>query len=188
MMRLSFLSALAALLLMSCGQDDKFTGIWNKDYNTTTDATAFPNWKKSAKLVDNNFIRTPLIIRIKKDLGVYVLNCYQFDGASRSVVRDALIFDYVKFNKIDDNTLLSDNAASKMMTDKRITLHIDPVTRQITMDFPLDKTEMPQDKRVRELFKSMFSSGYHKILDVRRRTNEEKIITEKLRESNIIFN
>jgi hypothetical protein len=175
------------LSLSSCNQSDVFTGVWNKDFNPTFDNKAFPAWKKHrSDLADTDLVKTPFFIRIKKEMGSYVLNCFQLDGATGSIVTDASVVDFVKFNKIDEYTLVSDNRISNMVTSRQITIHIDGQTRILKMTFPLDKSEMPADKKIRALFETMFSSGFRKIIEVRRKTNEARLIEEKLKNSNVI--
>lgn len=185
----NYLLAAAWLLLSfsSCRQQDQFTGVWNKNTNPELDAKAFPTWEDRGKrMVDASRIGSPLFIRIKKEMGYYVMNSYQFDAATRSIVADPSIFDYVKLKKADDNTLVSDNRASNIITDKMIVVHMDPATNEMTMKFDIPETEMPKDKHANALFRTMFNSGYHKLLEIRRKTADPDLINDKLKSDGLI--
>jgi hypothetical protein len=182
------LAACLLLMLFSCKQKDDFTGLWSKNYNPQYDAIAFSSWQKKGKImVDTNVIKSPLFIRLKKEIGYYVMNCYQFDAARRWVVADPSIFDYIRFTKEDEYTLMSDNKASGLATDKRITIHVNPVTGSLAMNFPIDKVEMPADKKANALFHTMFESEYHKIMDIRRKAENADLIDAKLKDEHLIL-
>jgi len=184
---LSFL-VLFSLLFSSCDQDDRFTGLWNKDYNPEFDAVAFPTWKKKGKdLVDTVRIKTPMFIRIKKVFLSYEMNCYQFDAARNAIVKDPRIFDFVKFSKEDDYTLMSDNRASNIVTDKRVIVQIDPATGALSMSFSVPEDNQPHDKNARATFRSMFNSTYHKLLDIRRKSADPDLIDQKLKSERYIL-
>jgi len=175
------------LILSSCRQQDQFTGVWNKNTNPELDQAAFPTWQDRGKrMVDAGRVGSPLFIRIKKEMGYYVMNCYQFDAPSHNIVADPTIFDYVKLKKADDNTLVSDNKASNIITEKMIVLHVDPTTHEMTMLFEIPKAEMPQDKHANALFRTMFGSGYHKLIEIRRKTADPDLINSKLKSEGLI--
>lgn len=175
------------LTLSSCAQKDQFTGVWNKNTNPELDPKAFPTWEDRGKhLVDASRIGSPLFVRIKKEMGYYVMNCYQFDAPSRSIVADPSIFDYVKLKKADDNTLVSDNRASNIITDKMIVVHVDPATNEMTMKFEIPEEEMPVEKRANAMFRTMFGSGYHKLIEIRRKTADPDLINTKLKSEGLI--
>lgn len=187
-MKQYLLTALCAVLLSSCNQFDKFTGLWNKDLNEQYDAVAFPTWlDKGMKSVDPRKVHTPVFIRIRKEIGHYALHVYRYDAAAKAVVADASLFDFVKLKKVDDNTLLSDNDASGMYTTKHITLRLDPATGKLSMEFPAEKDELPKDKRARAMYYSLFNSTYSKLLDIRRRTPDGGLIDKKLKEEKLIY-
>lgn len=185
----NYLIAAIVLLfaLSSCQQQDDFTGVWNKNANPESDPKAFPTWETRGKqLVDRTRVTSPLFIRIKKEMGYYVMNCYQFDAPSRSIVADPSIFDYVKLKKTDDHSLVSDNRASNIITEKMIIVHVDPVTHEMTMKFEIPESEMPEDKRANAMFRTMFSSGYHKLIEIRRKTSDPDLINSKLKSDGVI--
>ncbi len=185
----NYLFAAAWLLfaLSSCRQQDNFTGLWNKNSNPEYDTRAFPTWEARGKrLVDGSRISSPLFIRIKKEMGYYVMNCYQFDAPSHSIAADPSIFDYVKLKKADDNTLVSDNRASNIITEKMIVVHVDPATHEMTMKFEIPEADMPEDKRAKAMFSTMFNSGYHKLLEIRRKTADPDLINSKLKSDGLI--
>jgi hypothetical protein len=184
-----FLAACLLLFVSSCEQSDKFTGVWNKNKNHEFDAAAFPSWKTKGKyLLDTSKAETPLFIRIKKEMTYYVMNCYQFDAAKNAIVADPSIFDYVKFTKEDEFTLMSDNKASNITIEKQIVIQLDPASGILTMNFHADNLAIPTEKRTRALFHSMFNSGYHKIMEVRRKTADANLIDAKLKEEHVILN
>ncbi len=183
-----YLAACLLLAFSSCNQEDRFTGLWNKNINPEFDATAFPSWSTKGKYkVDTNAIKTPLFIRIKKEIGFYVMNCYQFDAPKNEVVADPSVFDYVKFTKVDEYTLLSDNRASNIVTSKRITIQLDPATGNLIMNFPADEVGIPTDKRTNALFHTMFSSGFHKVMEIRRKAENANLIDSKLKSDHLIL-
>ncbi len=175
------------ITLSSCNSEDTFTGVWSKNYNEQYDAAAFPLWEKSRDRLDAQKANTPFFIRITKELDGYTLRCYQYDGAQQSVVAENTIFDFVKFKKTDNHTLMSDNAASGIHMEQKILAHVDEGTGELVMKFPVTDKELPKDKRIKALFKSVFSSGYHKLLTIRRKTADAGIIDSKLREEKVIL-
>lgn len=187
-MRIYVLLALCLLLLSSCDQHDKFTGLWSKDLNKVADAAAFPLWgEKGKNLVDTARIKSPMILRIKKEIGYYVMNCYLIDAGQKMVVRDARIFDFVKFTQEDENTLISDNKVSHINSDKRIIIQLDPATGNMTMSFSIEEDKQPTDPATLALFRTMFSSGYHKLMEVRRKIEDAKLIDTKLKSEHLIL-
>jgi hypothetical protein len=184
----SILTLCLLLLLSSCEQEDRFTGLWNKDYNQVADAAAYPSWiEKGNKMVDTTRIKSPMFLRIKKEMGFYVMNCYQFDAAQNMVVRDVRIFDFVKFTQADENTLISDNEASHIMSDKRIIIKLDPAKGTMTMSFSIGEDEKPNDEIMLALFRTMFSSGFNKLMEVRRKAEDAKLIDSKLKSEHLIL-
>ncbi|MCF8449699.1 MAG: hypothetical protein K9G49_07475 [Taibaiella sp.] len=183
------LAACLLLFVASCNQSDKFTGVWSKDRNPEFDAAAFPSWNTKGKyLLDTGKAGSPLFIRIKKELNYYVMNCYQFDAPKNAIVADPSIFDYVKFTKEDEFTLMSDNKASNITIEKQIVIQLNPVTGILTMNFHADNLAIPTEKKTRALFHTMFNSGYHKIMEVRRKTEDANLIDTKLKEEHVILN
>lgn len=175
------------LALSSCQQQDDFTGVWNKNANPESDPKAFPTWETRGKqLVDQTRVTSPLFIRIKKEMGYYVMNCYQFDAPSHSIVADPSIFDYVKLKKADDNSLVSDNKASNIITEKMIIVYVDPATHEMTMKFEIPEADIPEDKRANAMFRTMFGSGYHKLMEIRRKTADPDLINSKLKSDGFI--
>jgi hypothetical protein len=184
----SILSFCLLLLLSSCEQEDRFTGLGNKDYNQVADAAAYPSWiEKGNKMVDTTRIKSPMFLRIKKEMGFYVMNCYQFDAAQNMVVRDVRIFDFVNFTQADENTLISDNEASHIMSDKRIIIKLDPAKGTMTMSFSIGEDEKPNDEIMLALFRTMFSSGFNKLMEVRRKAEDAKLIDSKLKSDHLIL-
>lgn len=184
----SILSFCLLLLLSSCEQEDKFTGLWNKDYNQVADAAAYPSWKeKGNKMVDTVRIKSPMFLKVKKEADHYVMNCYQFDAAQNRVVRDVRIFDFVDFTQADENTLISDNEASHIMSDKRIIIKLDPAKGTMTMSFSIEEDKKPNDETTLALFRTMFSSGFSKLMEVRRKAEDAKLIDSKLKSEHLIL-
>jgi len=183
-----YIAVVLLFAFSSCKQEDQFTGLWNKRYNPAFDAVAFPSWAgKGRRKVDTNMVKTPLFIRIKKELGYYVMNCYQFDIPKAAIVSDPSVFDFVKFTKADENTLISDNRASNMVTSKQVTIQVDPATGVMTMNFGVEETAMPTEKRMNAVFHTMFSSGYHKLMEIRRKSEDPGLIDQKLKGDRIIL-
>ena len=179
---------LFSLLFTSCKQEDKFTGLWNKDFNPEFDAVAFPAWKKRGRaLVDTVRIKTPMFIRIKKVFLRYEMNCYQFDAARNAIVKDPRIFDFVKFTKEDEYTLMSDNRASNIVTESRVIVQIDPATGNLSMSFSVPDENQPHDKNAKATFRSMFASSYHKLMEVRRKSGDPDLLDDKLKSDHLIL-
>ena len=184
-----YLAALALLTLFSsCDPNDKFTGVWTKERNDTYDPTAFPEWENKGKhMLDAGKVSSPMFLRLKKELGTYVLHCYRFDGGQQRVMSDNSLFDDIKFKKVDGSTLMSDNKASGIHIEAQMILHIDDVSGQMSLRFSKKEVEMPTEKRTKALFQTMFNSGYRKLLDIRRMTDDPDLIDKKLRNENIIL-
>ena len=184
----SILTLCMLLLLSSCIQEDRFTGLWNKNYNQVADVAAYPLWlEKGNKMVDTTRIKSPMFLRIKKEMDHYVMNCYQFDAAQNMVVRDVRIFDFVKFTQADEYTLISDNDASDIMSEKRIIIKLDPAKGTMTMSFSIEEDKKPTDETTLSLFSTMFSSGFSKLMEVRRKAEDAKLIDSKLKSDHLIL-
>jgi hypothetical protein len=115
------------------------------------------------------------------------MRCYQYDGAQARVVDEQSIFDYVKFIKADEHTLLSDNKASNIPSERQIILRVDG-SGQLTMQYPTEGGVIPTGERSRALFQTLFSSGFHKLMDIRRKNKDASLIDTKLREEHILLN
>ncbi len=179
---------LFSFLFSSCDQDDRFTGLLNKNYNPEFEAVSFTTWKKKGReLVDTVAIKTPMFIRIKKVFLSYEMNCYQFDAARNAIVKDPRIFDFVKFSKEDEYTLMSDNRASNIVTDKRVIVQIDPATGNLSMSFSVPEDNQPHEKNARATFRSMFGSTYHKLMDIRRKSADPDLLDQKLKSDHLIL-
>jgi hypothetical protein len=103
------------------------------------------------------------------------------------VVDEHSIFDYILFTKADEHTLLSDNKASNIPSERQIILRVS-TDGALTMQYPTDAVQIPTEKRTKALFQTLFSSGYHKLLDIRRRDKDASLIDAKLREKHILRN
>ncbi len=176
------------LVFASCTQTDRFTGVWNKECDTICDGTAFPLWASKGKTTaDTTVMSSPMLLRINKEKGYYVLRCYQYDGAQARVVEEHSIFDYIMFTKADENTLLSDNKASNIPSERQIILRV-AADGALTMQYPTDAAQIPTEKRSKALYQTLFSSGFHKLMDIRRRNKDASLIDAKLREAHILRN
>ena len=176
------------LVFASCTQTDRFTGVWNKERDTVCDGTAFPLWASKGKnTTDTTIMSSPMLLRINKEKGYYMLRCYLYDGAQARVVDEQSIFDYIMFTKADEHTLLSDNKASNIPSERQIILRVGD-NGELTMQYPTEGTKVPTEKRTKALFQTIFSSGFHKLLDIRRRNKDASLIDAKLREEHILRN
>lgn len=185
----SYLFAAAWLLisLSSCKQQDDFTGLWNKNANAEWDGKAFPSWEgKGSTMVNRTRVKSPVFIRIKKEMNYYVMNCYQLDASRHQVVADPSIFDYVKLKKVDEHTLISDNQASNIITATQIIVQVQPGTGEMTMKFGIPDTDMPAEPRANALFHTLFSSGYHKLMEIRRKTEDADLVDSKLKSEGLV--
>ncbi len=176
-------------ILSSCSQYDQLTGVWNKNVNAEFDGAAFPQWQSRGRtMTDSGVVESPLFIRIKKSGSQYVMSCYIFDGSINKIVKEASVFDYVIFTKAEENVLISDNAASGMATNKLMIVRLDKQTGLLSMSLDVEKESLPESKRGRALLKTMFNSGFHKLIDIRRKTDDPALIDQKLKEEHIILN
>lgn len=184
-----YLTVWLLAMFVSCDVNDKYTGVWNKNFNTSLDSAAFPQWSTRGRfMTDPETISTPLFVRIKKSGSQYIMTCYQFDGATNSVVRENALFDYILLSESEKNLLVSDNSASGMTTSQPVVIRYDEQTQQITVSFKPDEEHLPDNKRRRALFKSIFQSGYHKVLDIRRKDDDPGLIDKKLKDERMIIN
>jgi hypothetical protein len=73
------------------------------------------------------------------------------------------------------------------MSDKRIIIKLDPAKGTMTMSFSIGEDEKPNDEIMLALFRTMFSSGFNKLMEVRRKAEDAKLIDSKLKSDHLIL-